>query len=477
MPVLITPDGQVHSLDEKTIEEVQIPSGQANVFTDARLLRAPLPALALGCVIETEVLTGEHRPFSTAGGSDSLQLGTLLAPTRHVNVVLEVPASASLKYRVLRSDVVPVVKQDGDRQIVTVSLGPVPALREQFESNLPSDMAPVPLFIFSTSPSWQDVAKEYAAIVEQQLAGNGLEEVVRSVLGPGQGKETREVAELLLEFIKQRTRFTAVSFGSAKIVPQRPQETLLRQYGDCKDLATLYVGMLRTAGVQADVALLNSGSGMDTIPDLPRLSSFDHAIVLVRGDTPLWIDPTSRFSPFGELPVEDQGRFALVANETTNDLIRTPRGTASENCIAANNVITISDTSPAKVATVTTYRGAYAPSMRAGFASADQEQRREWLRQQGLDRFGSDKLVDFSCSEPEDLKAPFQSRASYEQTSLASVEHPNAWAVVPLYEPFDWLPFDLTGPPDSSQVASTDDEPGSKDQREAAPRVAVSGAI
>ncbi len=72
---VITPDGQVHLLDENTIEEVQIPSRQANVFTDIKLLRAPLPALAVGSVIETEVITREHRPFSTAGGSNYLSAG------------------------------------------------------------------------------------------------------------------------------------------------------------------------------------------------------------------------------------------------------------------------------------------------------------------------------------------------------------------------------------------------------------------
>ncbi len=463
---VITPGGEVHTLDQNTIEEIQIPSGQAYVFTDAKLLRAPLPALAIGCVVETEVLTREHRPFSTAGGSSSFQLGSLLAPTRLVNVVLEVPASTPLHYRVPRSDVVPVVQRDEDRQVVTLSLGPVPALLEQLELNLPSDVAPVPLFIFSTAQSWQDVAQEYATIVQQQLAGNDLEELVRSVLGPSRGKETREVAELLLEHIRQRTRFTAVSFGSATIVPQRPQETLVRQYGDCKDLATLYVGLLRAAGIQADVALLNAGSGMDTIPDLPRLSSFDHAIVYVKGDRPLWIDPTSRFSPFGVLPVDDQGRLALVANSATNELVRTPRDTASENCISTSHVITISDTSLAKAATVTTYRGAFAQSVRASLASADQEQRRDWLRQQGLNWFGTDKLVNFSCSEPDDLKSPFQIKAEYDEISVAVVEHPNALAVVPLHEAFEWLPFDLTGPPDSSQVVSPADEAGSKNQRE-----------
>ena len=103
----------------------------------------------------------------------------------------------------------------------------------------------VPLFAYATSPSWHAVASDYAAVVEQKLADGDLREVVRDVLGPGEGKSPREIAELLLDFVTTRTRYTAVTFGNAKIVPQRPQDTLARQYGDCKDLATLYTGLLR----------------------------------------------------------------------------------------------------------------------------------------------------------------------------------------------------------------------------------------
>jgi tetratricopeptide (TPR) repeat protein len=180
----------------------------------------------------------------------------------------------------------------------------------------------------------------------------------------------------------------------------------------------------------------------------------------------LWIDPTSTFTPFGELPAEDQGRLALVASDTTGELVRTPRTTSSENGVTAQQVMTISESSPAKIATVTTYRGAFAPPVRESFASANQKQQRDYLRQQGLVRYGTDKLVDFSCTRPDDLKSPFQVKADYDETPLVTVAHPQALAIVPLYEPVDWMPFDLTGPADSSQVASPEEGTGSKDQRD-----------
>jgi len=89
--------------------------------------------------------------------------------------------------------------------------------------------------------------------------------------------------------------------------------TLARRFGDCKDQSALLVKLLRTAGHPAHLALLRTGSAEDVDPELPGLGSFDHAIVYVAGDVPLWIDPTDAYSGHGELPLHDQGRRALVA--------------------------------------------------------------------------------------------------------------------------------------------------------------------
>ena len=462
---VISPDRQIHVLDDDTIEEIRIPSNQAYVFTDAKLLRAPLPGLAVGCVVETRITTCERRPFSIAGSAGSFQFGMLEAPTRLARVVVEAPVSTSLRYHTLRCDALPLVKRDDNLQVVTLSFGPIPALYEELEQNLPSDMSPAPMFIFTTFRSWNDVAKDYAAIVERQLAESDLNEVVCDVLGPTGSQDSRRAAELLLDYMKERIRYTAVSFGSAAIVPDKPQETLQRRYGDCKDLATLYVGLLRTAGLEADVALLRTGSDLDAIRDLPHLSCFNHAIVYLRDDPTMWIDPTDTFTPLGELSVRNQGRFALVANQRTTDLVRIARQTTVENRFARSCEITFTDTGRAEAATLTTYGGGTAPLARASYASADQKRRRDWLRQQGLESLGTDKLIEFSCTQPEDLKSPFQIKALYAETSLATVDHPNAYVVLPLYDALDWLPFDLTGPPDRSRVASTEDETKPRKQR------------
>ncbi len=75
-------------------------------------------------------------------------------------------------------------------------------------------------------------------------------------------------------------RYASVGLGDTSVVPRPPAEVLRRQFGDCKDLSTLVVGLLRAAGFEAWTALLLT-EFQDNIDAAPGLSQFDHVIVRV----------------------------------------------------------------------------------------------------------------------------------------------------------------------------------------------------
>ena len=136
------------------------------------------------------------------------------------------------------------------------------------------------------------------------------------------GKSTvREKEAAILDYVDREVRYTGIEFGEAAIVPHDPADTLALKYGDCKDKATLLVAMLRAAGIPAYVALLNAGSRLDVPADLPGMGLFDHAIVYVPGTAPaFWIDATDQYARLGQLPINDQGRHALIARPESTAL-------------------------------------------------------------------------------------------------------------------------------------------------------------
>src|SRR5262249_12023900 len=143
-------------------------------------------------------------------------------------------------------------------------------------------------------------------------------------------KDVRKIADALLAYIHREVRYTGVEFGDASIVPRTPSETLQRRYGDCKDQALLLVGLLRAAGVAANVAVLRASNTDDIDPTMPGLRRFNHAIVYVPAAA-LWIDPSNEFARAGELPSWDRNRWALVADAGTRAPVRTPDAPLATN--------------------------------------------------------------------------------------------------------------------------------------------------
>jgi hypothetical protein len=66
---VITLDGQPHMLEPATITESGIPNQIQGLFSDTKVLAAPLPAVAKGEVVEFEVVLNDRDPFS-GGAAD-----------------------------------------------------------------------------------------------------------------------------------------------------------------------------------------------------------------------------------------------------------------------------------------------------------------------------------------------------------------------------------------------------------------------
>jgi tetratricopeptide (TPR) repeat protein len=208
---------------------------------------------------------------------------------------------------------------------IECELGPFKP-RKRFEGSLPPDVSRFPYIAFSTALDWGTLASKYSEIVDRQIQSADVRSLV---VGTDRSADPLAIAAKLATLLHRNVRYTGVEFGQAAVVPATPSEVQQRKFGDCKDKSALLVAMLRAAGLQANVALLLSGYGLDVDPSVPGLDLFDHAIVYVDGPKPLWIDATANGLRVGIIPSEDQGRFALIARQGTNGLVRVPEQTDS----------------------------------------------------------------------------------------------------------------------------------------------------
>jgi len=328
---VITPDGVVHWLDSKTLNDFPVHEDAPDLYTDERRYGGPLPAIAPGAIVEREITFRDTSPLFAAGSVDELTLGWNV-PVNRIHVVLTHPDALPLQFRVdLLPDASVAKTHENSTETITLDQGPLPAYPDQ-PDHVPANVVLRPRLQFSTGTSWQKVASEYARLSEEKVRPADVQALL-SKLNLKDGSRI-DIVRRIVSALHKNVRYTGVEFGESSLIPQPPSETLRRKYGDCKDKATLLVAMLRAAGIPSHLALLQAGPGLDVNPDLPGMGMFDHAIVYVPAsgsDPELWIDATAQYSQVGTLPWMDYGRLALIISDKTDSLKTTPQLTVEQN--------------------------------------------------------------------------------------------------------------------------------------------------
>ena len=262
---VITPDGRQHLLDPATINEGPAREYSRDTFSDRRALRAPLPAVSVGAVIEFEAITKDTAPFSSAGTTHSFALDSFV-PIHQLHVSITAPASLPLHVTTYllpdsatrRTESAGIVTYSVDQSTLPAAPPALPLL--------PSNHRTRPSLEVSTGKSWQSVAAHYASQVDAQIRSANLASLLAAI-PPNASRE--EILRAALATLHREVRYTGLEIGEASLVPATPADVLKRHYGDCKDKAALLVAMLRARNIDAHVALLSTGPGRDVDPAHP----------------------------------------------------------------------------------------------------------------------------------------------------------------------------------------------------------------
>lgn len=419
---VIPPDGVERWLDLTTLTEAPLAETGGDIFDDRRLLQAPLPAVEVGSLVVQEIIVSDRRPFFAAGTYHRSFLVNSL-PTHRARIRLQAPTSLPLRYGqrladdvTLQRQVLEIEGQETARLVFTRSD------MEAFEappSNLPYQQPRYPSVVFSTGDSWHAIATAYADIVDDKLANADLTEVL---VGFPVGAERQRQIDFLLAQVQKKVRYTGLELGAASIIPVTPAELLERQFGDCKDQATLLVALLRQVGIEAHVALLRADFSEDIEPQLPGLGFFNHAIVYVPGPRPLWIDPTDPFARAGELPMADQGRWALVASNATRQLVPTPTSDSVDNRLLELREIFMADYGDAKVVETGTYHGSLERQQRSILRSADAETLQQAITTYVESEYVAEALESYDITPFDNLDQPLTIRLVVDGAQRASTD-------------------------------------------------------
>jgi predicted Zn-dependent protease/transglutaminase-like putative cysteine protease len=437
---VISADGKSYTLDPATIADSPAYETDSTMYSDERTLRAPLPAIAVGAVVETEITLKETLSFPGAGklGRSFFQMSQ---PVQHFRLTLQAPKAKHLFYRL---DSLPNMKplhseQDTVDEWVFES-GPTPAY-DDAEHGVPSDISAYPVVTFGLGTSWQELAQAYAKIVNTKIEQSNLESLVERLI---RDKSTREEKiSAIVTYLNKEIRYTGIEFNQASIFPHSPTETLSRKFGDCKDKSTLLVAMLKTAGISANLALLNVADQLDVVTELPGMGLFDHAIVYVPGAPAIWIDATDADARVGQLPDADHGRMALVVDANTTSLTKVVTARSEENLLVEEREIYLSENGPARIVEISKPEGNYEPDYRHAYADLSNKKTKEGLTDYFKNQYQAEKLDRLQRSDPKDFQQPFSLTLESKQAKRGYTSLDEANAYIQLDNLFLGLPDDL----------------------------------
>jgi transglutaminase-like putative cysteine protease/Flp pilus assembly protein TadD len=456
---VIAPDFSVHTLDPGAITEAPARGGDYKAYSDGKRLTAPFPAVAPGVVVEEEFVERETQPYFSQGHVGQISFGQEAVPVAHSRAVFDAPSALPLRTdTLLLPNVKPQRTEANGRVTLTYEIGVLDGLDPR-EGFLPPDVPRMPEIRFSTGPSWAAMAAEYSKIVDSRANPLAVQELVGQLIAGKKSVAEKEAA--ILDYVDREVRYTGIEFGEAAIMPHDPAESLKQKYGDCKDKATLVVTMLRAAGIPAYVALLNAGARMDVPAGLPGMGLFDHAIVFVpaeaiKGKTPppgtgLWIDATDRYARLGQLPIQDQGRLALIASPQTTALVKTPESASRDNVLLETREFKLGENGPAAIVEKTQPKGVFESHYRGFYADKPDQETRDNLKGYIKSQYLSDNLLKVERTDPDDLSKPFELTLSCEKAKRGYTDLDSAVAAIRIEGLFARLPDDLKRKDDTEE--------------------------
>lgn len=372
----IAPDGTEKRLDVSKADDR--PTNDASVlFSSTRVRSVPAPAVAVGGIFETEIVTRQRdiEPWvlrHVFGGS---------RPVKASRVVVEVPSTWDVRWTTLgaRGPITLEPRREkidgfGDRLVFErTDLTPPPdessappallrldrlSLRlDQWAENGVARAAPESPEALSR---WRYERYMERAEVTPEIAQTARD-LVKTV-----GDDPAAKAKVLYEFACRSIQYCAIEVGYGGWIPHAAKDVHAQRYGDCKDKATYLHTLLKAVGIESSPTIIYSHDGWPRPFELPSLgANFNHVILAVHlPQGTIYADPTERAVPFGSLPWNDAEAPVLEVTKAGAPLKRTPATAPEENTEVQRFELTVDGAGHATGRFSVTSRGNYATPFR-----------------------------------------------------------------------------------------------------------------
>ena len=228
------------------------------------------------------------------------------------------------------------------RELPPVSYEPLSPPRTALTPWLAINLTPAPdkAATRRSFASWADVSKWLTEISDSQATVDGALEAKARQVTANSNSEFAKIAAI--GRYVQSVTYVSIQIGTGRGGGYRPHtatEVFAKSYGDCKDKANLMRAMLKALAIKSYLVSIYSGDPNHVRQEWPSPHQFNHCIIAVKvGDETqaltvvnhpvlgrlMIFDATDDITPVGDLPIHEQGSFALIVAGEAGALMKMP---------------------------------------------------------------------------------------------------------------------------------------------------------
>ncbi|MBC7426794.1 MAG: hypothetical protein H7321_09690 [Bacteroidia bacterium] len=278
------------------------------------------------------------------------------------------------------------------------------------EKNNIDQLDPIANIMISDLQDWSTISKWYERVTYRKLEPTyEVKEILDSIITPTMTQ--RDKVEAIYNYLTKAIKYSSVPFLQSGHVPKDAGQTLCSRIGDCKDVATVTVSMLREVGIESYYMLVKTNYYF--IQKHLPCKYFDHAIAayVIDGKTE-YLDMTTDFYPYFTLPQMDAGAWSLPIKSGTTELVQLPNVNILKDRNYANITINadLNTDRSAVIKANAVNTGLGGGNIRERFASFSEDERKNFiLDMMGKGIFDNLTLENYKFENIDSITQPLRS--------------------------------------------------------------------
>ncbi len=343
--------GDGTELEASDWKEYSASDPEARMYSGSVTRYAPLPGIEPGAVIDIEYqIDGVGENIYQGHFSDTFVFGNY-QPTHIAEYVVIAPKDL-LRYHGWNGAPAPAEEVKGQERVWRWKQTDIPRIIEE-PSAVPL-IEVLPFTVVSDFDDWRTLGRWWWQLAKDSLAPTPrIRELADGIVEEAGAGTTFEKISAVYDYVTRKLRYVAILLGIGGWRPIEPESTVHTGYGDCKASAALMISLYRSLGIEAYPVLVRTRDRGAIKWDQAALGLFNHMICAVPfqegfgiddvhtkltlppeefGDI-LFLDGTTDFNTWWELPSGDQGVEAYVCTPDGGYFADTPLYSADDNFI------------------------------------------------------------------------------------------------------------------------------------------------